>query len=211
MHDPALVLLAVTISAYWVGVGRMIVRARRRARAPGSGPVRAQGDAAARHALWLLWLPVVAAWIALPWLGLSSRDGLFAPSPFAAPGTAYGIVRWLAALLGVGCLAATIRCWRRMGRDWRMDVSADTSTVLITDGPFRRIRHPIYAWSMLLMLCTAAVVPNAPMLVVAGAHVVLMNVKARSEERHLEARHGDAWRRYVARTGRFLPYHGTRP
>ncbi len=207
MHDPALVLMAVTISAYWAGVGRMIVRARRRARAPGAGAA----PSGTRNALWLLWVPVVAAWIALPWLALSSRDDVFALPSFAAPETAYGAARWLAALLGVACLAATIRCWRRMGRDWRMDVSADTSTVLITDGPFSRIRHPIYAWSMLLMICTAVVVPNAPVLVVAVAHVVLMNLKARSEERHLEARHGGAWRRYVARTGRFLPRHGTRP
>jgi len=34
---------------------------------------------------------------------------------------------------------------------------------------------------------------------------VLMNVKARNEEAHLARMHGDAWRRYVERTGRFIP------
>jgi protein-S-isoprenylcysteine O-methyltransferase Ste14 len=36
-------------------------------------------------------------------------------------------------------------------------------------------------------------------------HIVLMNVKARSEEAHLARIHGDAYVRYVERTGRFLP------
>jgi protein-S-isoprenylcysteine O-methyltransferase Ste14 len=204
MHDPALVLLAVTISAYWVGVGRMIVRTRRSERTIERRPARA------RRALWLVWVPLIAAWIALPWLALAVREGFFAVPAFATPGTDYGVVRWTAALLGVVSLGATIGCWRKMGRSWRMDVSADTSTALITDGPYRTIRHPIYAWAIVLMVCSAAVVPNVPMFAVAIVHIALMNQKARSEERHLEARHGDAWRRYAARTGRFLPRLGTR-
>jgi protein-S-isoprenylcysteine O-methyltransferase Ste14 len=32
-----------------------------------------------------------------------------------------------------------------------------------------------------------------------------MNVKARNEEAHLAQLHGDAYRRYVERTGRFVP------
>jgi protein-S-isoprenylcysteine O-methyltransferase Ste14 len=55
------------------------------------------------------------------------------------------------------------------------------------------------------MLATAVVLPSLPMLVVAALHVVLMNVKARNEEAHLARMHGDAWRRYVERTGRFIP------
>jgi protein-S-isoprenylcysteine O-methyltransferase Ste14 len=61
---------------------------------------------------------------------------------------------------------------------------------------------------MLLMVCTAIVVPTTPMLLVAMVHVVLMNIKARNEERHLLAMHGDAYARYLSRTGRFIPHAG---
>jgi len=91
-----------------------------------------------------------------------------------------------------------------MGDDWRMDVTAQKTT-LITDGPFSRIRHPIYAFSILLMLCTAVVLPSPPMLLIALLHVLLMHMKARNEEAHLAAMHGDAYARYAARTGRFVP------
>jgi len=149
-------------------------------------------------------VPVIACWCALPWLGLTHERGTFAVPAFARDTPAYAAVRWLAAATAVLCLVLTIQCWRRMGRDWRMDIS-DRNTSLITDGLFARVRHPIYAFSIALMIATAIVLPSVPMLVVALAHVVLMNVKARSEEAHLARMHGDAYRRYVERTGRFVP------
>jgi protein-S-isoprenylcysteine O-methyltransferase Ste14 len=91
-----------------------------------------------------------------------------------------------------------------MGDDWRMDVST-AHTALITDGPFRRIRHPIYAFSILLIVCTAIVLPTVPMIALALVHIGLMHAKARNEEAFLAAMHGEAWRSYAARTGRFVP------
>jgi protein-S-isoprenylcysteine O-methyltransferase Ste14 len=55
------------------------------------------------------------------------------------------------------------------------------------------------------MICSAVVVPTLPMLVVAIAHLVLNYLKARNEENHLLTVHGDLYRRYLARTGRFFP------
>jgi len=89
-----------------------------------------------------------------------------------------------------------------------MDIAVDTKTELITDGPFRRIRHPIYAYQALLVLCSAVILPTVPMLIVAATHLALVNVKARNEERHLLSSHGDVYARYVARTGRFVPRFG---
>ena len=90
-----------------------------------------------------------------------------------------------------------------------MDIS-DSNTSLISDGLFARVRHPIYAFSIALMIATAIVLPTLPMALVAALHVVLMNVKARSEEAHLARMHGDAYLRYVERTGRFVPRDPTR-
>jgi protein-S-isoprenylcysteine O-methyltransferase Ste14 len=43
------------------------------------------------------------------------------------------------------------------------------------------------------------------MLLVAIAHLGLMNLKARNEERHLLKVHGAAYEAYARRTGRFFP------
>jgi protein-S-isoprenylcysteine O-methyltransferase Ste14 len=197
MRDIPLLVLATTVSAYWFSAGVKIVRVKRKAR-----------HSVAERGTWIVWVPLVTLWIALPWIALQATD-----APWGVPaldGPAYAALRWLAAGVGIGCLAFTIRCWQRMGTDWRMDVSPDTKPALITDGPFRRIRHPIYAFSILLMLATAVVLPTWPMLVVAAIHIALMNRKARDEERHLLQSHGDAYARYIERTGRFLPRFGAR-
>jgi len=199
-RDYPLLVVALTISAYWLRVGAMVVRARRKQH----HDVGVIPERSAERALWLILVPVIACWCALPWLGLTHEHGAFAVPAFARDTPAYAAVRWLAAAAAVLCLVLTIQCWRRMGRDWRMDIS-DRNTSLITDGLFARVRHPIYAFSIALMIATAIVLPSVPLLVVALAHVVLMNVKARSEEAHLARMHGDAYRRYVERTGRFVP------
>ena len=81
---------------------------------------------------------------------------------------------------------------------------------LITDGPFARVRHPIYALGIGLVICSAIVLPTVPMLALAIVQVVLYLLKAVNEERHLARVHGDAYARYLARTGRFLPRFGSR-
>ena len=116
----------------------------------------------------------------------------------------------LAAATALACLALKAWCWSTMGKDWRMDVSEKRKGTLITDGLFAYVRHPIYALSMLLMLCSAIILATPTMLVIAALHLVLNNVKARNEERHLLATHGEPYALYLRRTGRFFPRLGAR-
>ena len=207
MGDLPLAVLIATIWTYWIAVGAMIVRLRRRMRRMRrhAGLVPEQR---VERLMGLVWIPIVAAWILLPYLAATHASGPFSVPGFARESAPIEGARWVAAVVAVLCLAATARCWARMGKDWRMDVSTDAPTELITDGLFRHIRHPIYAFSVLLMICTAVVVPTPPMALVAAVHVALMNLKARNEERHLMATQGEAYARYVARTGRFFPRRG---
>ena len=200
MNDFPGLLTTATILAYWIGVGIMIARIKRHSPVI---PIMAPAQPLER-AMGIIWVPIVILWIVLPWLAQTRNGGWLGLPDFTALAI-YMAFRWLAALVAVMCLVATARCWARMGKDWRMAVAVGEQTNLITDGPFRRIRHPIYAFSILLMICTLVVVPTLPMLVVAVAHVALMNVKARNEERHLLATQGDDYAQYVQRTGRFFP------
>lgn len=200
MPDVPLVVLIATVWAYWLGVGVMVIRVRRRNRKL----VGLVPEQRVERFMWLLWVPLVAVWMWLPYAATTRTAGVFALPEFAQYGSGYSPVRWLAAGLAVLSLFATIDCWRRMGDDWRMDIG-ERKTSLVTEGLFSRIRHPIYAFSMLLMVCSALVLPTLPMIAIAVVHLTLMNVKARNEERHLTAMHGDSYSRYVARTGRFFP------
>ena len=205
MRDLPLLIVATAVSLYWLGVGRMVVRVRRKTRHDvGLVPQQLK-----ERLMWLVWIPLVVAWIALPWIA-QNRVGAPWAAP-AEPGLMFGAVRWVAALSAVAALLLTWRCYGRMGEHWRMDVAVDARSELITDGPFLRIRHPIYAYQALLMVSSAVVLPTWPMIALALIHVALVDAKARNEERHLLATHGDAYARYVARTGRFLPRFGAPP
>lgn len=203
MADLPLGILTATVWTYWFCVGFMIVRIRRKSRKL----VGIVPEQALERRMWLVWVPLVVLWATLPWLAQRHATGLLALPEFARGSAVYGGVRLGAALVAVVCLVQTIRCWIRMGSDWRMEASRD-NTKLITDGLFRHVRHPIYAFSVLLMLCSALILPSLPMLAVAAVHVLLMNLKARNEERHLLQTHGEDYARYLARTGRFFPRLG---
>ena len=200
MHDLPALLLFVVMLAYWGRVAAMSWRIRRRTRTL-SGVVPEQP---LERVLWWFFVPVVAAWIVLPWLA-AEREGGVAALPEAAREGAWLALRWCAVVVAAGLLVTTIRCWKRMGRHWKMAVTPGERQVLITDGPFERVRHPIYGYQVLLMLASLAVVPTLPMLVVAAIHVALMVTKARNEEAYLLEIHGDAYADYIARTGRFFP------
>jgi len=200
MKDLPGFLLAATIWVYWACVAVMIARVRVRTRKL-SGIVPQQR---LEQFMWLLWVPLVAAWMTLPYLA-TGRTGAPWGLPEFARQAPYPTLRWIGAGVGLACLALSIECWTRMGRSWRMAVAADEPTELITTGLYGYIRHPIYALSILLMLCTVVVAPTLPVAAMAAIHIALMLAKARNEERFLVGTQGAPYVRYCRRTGRFFP------
>jgi protein-S-isoprenylcysteine O-methyltransferase Ste14 len=200
MKDLPGFVLAATIWAYWICVGVMIVRVRRRTRKL-SGIVPKQR---LEQLMWIVWIPLVAAWMTLPHLAATGSGAPWALPSFVREGP-YPALRWAGAAAGLLCLALSIECWIRMGKNWRMAVTPDQRTDLVTTGLYGYIRHPIYALSILLMLCTVVVVPTVPVAIMAAIHVSLMLAKARNEERFLAGLHGAPYVRYCRRTGRFFP------
>jgi protein-S-isoprenylcysteine O-methyltransferase Ste14 len=206
---PALAL-GVTIAAYWLCVGLMVLRVRRRARGASRVLIPAQRI---EQVMWLVWAPLLAAWLALPWIfaysSSSRHSAVFGPWLDLGSATVL-FVRLAAAVVALWCLARSIRCWLHMGKDWRMGVDPTQQSRLIDDGPFAHVRHPIYALSILLILCSAIAVPTAAMAILAGVHILLMNLKAQNEERFLLERHGAEYAAYCRRVPRFVPLRSLR-
>jgi protein-S-isoprenylcysteine O-methyltransferase Ste14 len=76
--------------------------------------------------------------------------------------------------------------------------------VLISDGIYRRLRHPIYAGLILLALGWSLLTASVLALVLTGAFAVLLDLKARREEVWLRDRF-PGYAAYAARTRRFVP------
>ncbi|HQU50569.1 MAG TPA: isoprenylcysteine carboxylmethyltransferase family protein [Casimicrobiaceae bacterium] len=200
MDDLPLTAATASVWIYWFIVGAMSWRVRRRTRRL-AGVVP---EDKVEQAMWLVWVPMVVLWMALPMIAGHSRAPHLSVPAFAREGV-YANLRGLAGGLAVVALVLTIECWKRMGRSWRMAVTPGERTELITTGLYRSIRHPIYALSILLVVACALVLPTAPMIAVALVNVTLLHLKARHEERHLLAAHGEVYAAYLRTTGRFLP------
>ena len=206
MRDFPATLLTITIWTYWLCVVFMIVRVRRRTRRL-AGVVPEQR---VERLMWLIWIPLVGCWLALPYLAATQTHGALAVPEFARHDPVFAKIRLAAAVGAVLCLALTIECWLRMGKNWRMAVTPEEEPQLVTDGLYAYIRHPIYALSILLMSCSVVVVPTIPMGIVAAVHILLMIAKARNEERFLLAKLGVRYAAYCERTGGFFPLLRTR-
>src|SRR5262245_24939635 len=200
MKDLPAAVLTATIWTYWLCVGVMIVRVRRKIRKQ-PGVVPRQG---LERIMWLVWVPLVVAWVTLPYLAATRSAGRWSVPDLVQDPSWTGL-RWAAAAIAVVCLALSIECWVRMGSRWRMAVVPGERTELVTSGLYAWVRHPIYALSIALMIASAVILPTVPMLAVATIHVCLMVLKARNEEAFLHGVHGEVYARYCARTGRFLP------
>jgi protein-S-isoprenylcysteine O-methyltransferase Ste14 len=196
-HLPTL-LIGLLIAAYWARVLRLAHKTRRRTgRAANLFPTEPLG-----RLLRIIWFPTVAAWIAIPCITFARQRRLPAP---LTPLYDIPSVAWVALAVAVAAFAATLICWKRMGKSWRMGIAPGEHTDLIVTGPYAYVRHPIYALSCLLAICTFLIVPSPVMGIIAAVHISLLVWESAREEQHMISVHGDAYARYAVRVGRFLP------
>jgi protein-S-isoprenylcysteine O-methyltransferase Ste14 len=79
------------------------------------------------------------------------------------------------------------------------------STTLVTTGPYRLVRHPIYGGGLLAALGWALVVQSFLTLGYVGLLLVLMDLKSRREERWLLEKFPE-YREYQRRVSKLIPF-----
>jgi protein-S-isoprenylcysteine O-methyltransferase Ste14 len=112
-------------------------------------------------------------------------------------------------LLGALIIAAgsLLAVWTLLHFDsWRLRAKLDSGHQLATGGPFRILRHPIYAGLNLLALGTAVWVPTGLAWVAFALVVLCSDLRARAEEALLKQAFGNSYEEYCARTRRFVPW-----
>jgi protein-S-isoprenylcysteine O-methyltransferase Ste14 len=141
-------------------------------------------------ASWVvLQFAVLGLEIVVPFLMASSMTVGSAMPGFVVVGLAVGLALWAGQTLG-----ASLTPLPRPRED----------AVLITEGPYRWVRHPIYSALLLASLGWAWVWTSWVLLGLAAALTVVFVFKTRLEERWLTARYPD-YAAYRGRTGGLLP------
>jgi len=119
-------------------------------------------------------------------------------------------IRWMGAV--VGGLAVVLAYWTltNLGKNLTDTVYVRKAATLVTHGPYRWVRHPFYVMVGLLLLSVTLLTAN--WLIGASGLVVmtLLVIRTAKEEQMLIDRFGNAYRDYMATTGRFFPRHASR-
>jgi protein-S-isoprenylcysteine O-methyltransferase Ste14 len=106
-------------------------------------------------------------------------------------------------------LGGTIAAQLAMGRSWRVGVNETERTELVTGGPFKLVRNPIYSAMVPAVAGLTLLVPSVVALLGLALLVAAFEIQVRLvEEPHLLRAHGDAYAAYAQRVGRFVPVLG---
>ena len=142
-----------------------------------------------------LWLGVFAYFINPAWMAWSQLE---LPSWLRLAGAALGMVTdglilWVFSSLGNNVSPTVVTRQRHQ---------------LVTSGPYRWVRHPLYTVGFLSYMSFAVLAANWYIAILAIVALWLLSLRVPAEEQALIARNGDTYRDYAKQTGRFLPKLG---
>jgi protein-S-isoprenylcysteine O-methyltransferase Ste14 len=141
----------------------------------------------------------IAAWAALllPILAPSTVGWISVPLPAGLR------------LIGLGLLggAGLVLWWTlaSIGDSISPSTSTRAGARLVTEGPYRFVRHPLYTGGFLATLGIGLANQSIPLLAALPILLWWLPRRVHGEEQNLTASYGEAYRAYQARTGRFLP------
>lgn len=140
----------------------------------------------------VLWASVFAWMINPAWMSWSRLD---------LPDWA----RWLGVAMGLGADALSYWVFSHLANNVSPTVVAREQAQLVTSGPYRWVRHPLYTMGTIAYLGFALVAENWWIAVLSVLVFAVLAVRTPKEEARLIAKFGDQYREYMKTTGRYLP------
>jgi protein-S-isoprenylcysteine O-methyltransferase Ste14 len=115
-------------------------------------------------------------------------------------------LRWLGAIFGGAGLALFAWTHHSLGTNWSGKLELSKEHALVTSGPYRWVRHPMYTSFFLSaagnVLMTANWLASVPSLV---AVTWMYLGRYAAEEEMMAEKFGEAYQLYMQKTGRLLP------
>jgi protein-S-isoprenylcysteine O-methyltransferase Ste14 len=118
--------------------------------------------------------------------------------------------QWAGAALGLASLPLIGWVQWALGANFSTVLHVRDEHTLVTHGPYRWVRHPMY--SVLYLWAIAIFLLSQNSLIGAGFLIpltVIVVTRLKNEEAAMADKFGDAYHRYMQRTGRFLPRLGS--
>jgi protein-S-isoprenylcysteine O-methyltransferase Ste14 len=115
-------------------------------------------------------------------------------------------LRWLASIVSVAMLPVLAWVMITIGKNVSETYLTKDSHKLITAGPYRWVRHPLYTVAAIALVSLSIVAANWLMLALTiAAPIAIALFVIPREEAELVGKFGDEYREYQARTGKLAP------
>ncbi len=118
-------------------------------------------------------------------------------------------LRWLGVVLGLLCVLGIYWLFSSIGSGITPTSGTRTKHTLVTSGPYRWVRHPLYTIGCSLFVTFGMIADNWFIILLGSLAFIAMAVRTPKEEANLIDKFGDEYREYMKRTGRFLPKVGS--
>ena len=117
--------------------------------------------------------------------------------------------RWLGVALGLLCVLGIYWLFSSIGSGITPTSATRRQHTLVTSGPYRWVRHPLYTVGSSLFISFGMMADN---WFIAGLGILAfigMAIRTPKEEANLIDKFGDEYREYMKHTGRFFPKVGS--
>jgi len=115
------------------------------------------------------------------------------------------LVRWIGVALALASVPLLGWIHKILDRQYSPCLQIKKSHSLITEGPYSRVRHPMYTVLSMFAFGSALVTANYLIIGFAILLIIPFPYVAKKEEKMLLDTFGDEYSEYIKRTGRFFP------
>jgi protein-S-isoprenylcysteine O-methyltransferase Ste14 len=117
-------------------------------------------------------------------------------------------VRWLGVGIGIVCTIMIYWLFSSIGSGITPTSATRKQHKLVTRGPYRWVRHPLYTVGSSMFISFGMMADNWFIAALGVLAFIAMAIRTPKEEANLIEKFGDEYREYMKHTGRYLPKLG---
>jgi protein-S-isoprenylcysteine O-methyltransferase Ste14 len=117
-------------------------------------------------------------------------------------------IRWLGVGMGILCTMGIYWLFSSIGTGITPTSATRQEHKLVTRGPYRWVRHPLYTFGSSLFISLGMMADNWFIAALGILAFIAMAIRTPKEEANLIEKFGDEYREYRKRTGRYFPKLG---
>jgi len=191
------IVFLLSFAAFWGVRGYYVKKTKfgKQSRKERFEAIREEGRASSFLLLVAFWVYIIIA--ALYLLGFTIISWSYIPLP--------ALLRYIGTVTAIGSIAFVYWAHRTLRESYSAIMETSQNQKLVKEGPYRKIRHPIYTAHILLDIALILISENILLLLIFIISIPFTYKRMFNEEQMMIDRFGKEYEEYMQETGRLLP------